>query len=103
MTTVLRWSGREIRALREARRMSIREFAAHLGVSERMVSKWEAAGARIRPRPFIQQMLDTSLTMTSDEVWTRFELLTVHPAPVHSDLRSSLQRPHCVGCSCPAG
>ena len=42
MSTVLQWTGREVRALREARRMSVREFAAHLGVSDRMVSKWEA-------------------------------------------------------------
>ncbi|MGH3433573.1 MAG: hypothetical protein ACRDQB_12135 [Thermocrispum sp.] len=31
--------------------MSVREFAQHLGVSDRMVSKWEAAGGQIRPRP----------------------------------------------------
>ena len=36
MPTVPLWSGREVRALREARRMSVREFAAHLGVSDRM-------------------------------------------------------------------
>lgn len=41
MTTVQRWSGKEIRALREAKRMSIRGFAAHLGVS---------AGRRIAAR-----------------------------------------------------
>lgn len=44
MTTVRKWSGRETRALREAKRMSVREFAAHLGVSDRAVSKWEAGG-----------------------------------------------------------
>jgi DNA-binding transcriptional regulator YiaG len=43
VATVPLWSGREVRALREARRMSVREFAAHLGVSDRMVSKWEAS------------------------------------------------------------
>ena len=49
------WSGIEARALREARRMSIREFAHHIGVSERMISKWEAVddglilGRLIRP------------------------------------------------------
>jgi DNA-binding transcriptional regulator YiaG len=49
-----RWTGREVRALREARRMSVREFAAHLGVSDRMVSKWEAGGPGLRPRPVNQ-------------------------------------------------
>jgi hypothetical protein len=58
--TVDRWSGREVRALRDAKRMSLREFAAHLGVSDRMVSKWEAGGERIHPRPVNQATLDTS-------------------------------------------
>ncbi|MET8993418.1 helix-turn-helix domain-containing protein [Nonomuraea wenchangensis] len=49
------WSGREIRALREAKRMSIRQFAAHLGVSERLVSKWEAGGEKLHPRPVDQR------------------------------------------------
>ena len=66
------WSGREVRALREARRMSVREFAAHLGVSDRMVSKWEAAGESIRPRPLNQAALDTSLAMASPEIKSRF-------------------------------
>jgi transcriptional regulator with XRE-family HTH domain len=55
------WTGREVKLLREARRLSVREFAAHLGVSDRMVSKWEAGGANIRPRPVNQAALDTSL------------------------------------------
>ncbi|WP_018785312.1 DNA-binding transcriptional regulator [Micromonospora sp. CNB394] len=42
MTTVQKWTGRETRMLRHALRMSIRDFAEHLGVSERTVSKWEA-------------------------------------------------------------
>jgi formylglycine-generating enzyme required for sulfatase activity len=69
---VPQWSGREVRALREARRMSVREFAAHLGVSDRMVSKWEAGGIAIRPRPINQAALDTSLAQSSDAVRTRF-------------------------------
>jgi hypothetical protein len=32
-TTVAVWTGREVRALRLARRMGVRELAAHLGVS----------------------------------------------------------------------
>lgn len=55
------WTGREVKLLREARRLSVREFAAHLGVSDRMVSKWEGGGANIRPRPVNQAALDTSL------------------------------------------
>lgn len=69
---VPRWSGREVKALREARRMSVREFAAHLGVSDRMVSKWEAGGERIHPRPINQAALDSSLSLVPPEVRERF-------------------------------
>lgn len=70
--TVRLWSGHEIRALREAKRMSIREFAAHLGVSERMVSKWEAGGEKIHPRPVNQSALDSSLATSSGDDHARF-------------------------------
>lgn len=66
------WSGRDTRALREARRMSVREFAAHLGVSDRMISKWEAAGVHIHPRPLNQSALDTSLSLADRKVRDRF-------------------------------
>lgn len=72
MRTVRHWTGREVRALRAAHRMSIREFAAHLGVSDRMVSKWEAAGEQIRPRPVNQAALDTSLRRSGPDVRERF-------------------------------
>lgn len=69
------WSGREVRALREAKRMSIRAFAAHLGVSERMVSKWEAGGENIHPRPINQFALDSSLAASGADVQARFTRL----------------------------
>nr|WP_188829111.1 XRE family transcriptional regulator [Nocardia camponoti] len=52
--------------------MSIREFAAHLGVHERLVSKWEAGGSRVRPRPVNQAALDTSLARCDAAVHARF-------------------------------
>jgi formylglycine-generating enzyme required for sulfatase activity len=55
--------------------MSVREFAAHLGVSDRMVSKWEAGGEVMRPRPHNQAALDTSLAMANSEARTRFDRL----------------------------
>ncbi|MEU8180251.1 SUMF1/EgtB/PvdO family nonheme iron enzyme [Micromonospora sp. NPDC049047] len=70
-----KWSGRETRALREAKRMSLREFAAYLGVSDRTISKWEAGADRIRPRPDSQAILDTVLEQASNDVRARFELL----------------------------
>ena len=75
MTTIRIWSGREIRALREARRMSQRDFAAHLGISERMVAKWEAGGEKINPRPVNQSALDSSLAAASPDVQVRFSEL----------------------------
>lgn len=78
--TVQRWSGREVRALREAKRMSLRDFAGHLGVSERTVSKWEAAGEDIIPRPVNQQALDTSLAGSGADVHARFtEMMGASP------------------------
>lgn len=76
MATVQRWSGVEVRALREAKRMSIREFAAHLGVSERMISKWEAGREAINPRPVNQAALDTCLTRSDPDTQARFGHLT---------------------------
>lgn len=74
-TNVQRWTGRESRALREAKRMSTRDFAAHLGVSDRMVSKWEAGDDDIQPRPVNQAALDTSLAQSDPETQARFEAL----------------------------
>jgi len=73
--TIKLWSGREARALREAKRMSIRDFAAHLGVSERMVSKWEKEAENIHPRPVNQQALDSSLAASTPEEQERFAAL----------------------------
>ncbi|WP_280497840.1 helix-turn-helix domain-containing protein [Nocardia asiatica] len=59
--------------------MSIREFAAHLGVHERLVSKWEAGGIRVHPRPINQAALDTSLARSDDVVRARFAALIDQP------------------------
>lgn len=76
MATVQRWSGVEVAALRAAMRMSIREFAAHLGVSERMISKWEAGKENIHPRPVNQAALDTCLLRSDPDAQARFSHLT---------------------------
>ncbi len=59
--------------------MSIRDFAAHLGVSDRMVSKWEAGGGDIHPRPVNQAALDTSLAKAAAEAKARFAVLLRSP------------------------
>ncbi|MGF6882157.1 transcriptional regulator with XRE-family HTH domain [Nocardia sp. GAS34] len=76
---VRQWSGKEARALRDAKRMSIRDFAAHLGVHERLVSKWEAGGVRVHPRPVNQAALDTSLARSDDVVRARFAAMLDQP------------------------
>src|SRR5512132_3965929 len=59
---VARWTGQEASALRQALRMTIRDFADHLGAAERTVAKWEAGGAAMVPVPVMQAALDTVLT-----------------------------------------
>ena len=81
--SVFVWTGHEVRMLREARRMSVREFAAHLGVSDRMVSKWEAGGRNIRPRPINQQALDTSLRQADPDARERFYAALASHRPVN--------------------
>lgn len=88
MDTVQRWSGREAKALREALRMSVRAFAAHLGISERTVSKWEAGGQGLIPVPDSQALLDTALARASGDVRERFRPASADP-----------QKPAGDGCS----
>ncbi len=72
VTTVCRWTGREARLLREALRLSVRDFAARLGVGVRTVNKWEARQVDITPLPHMQEVLDTALARASDEAQARF-------------------------------
>ncbi len=80
VVTIKLWSGREIRALRDAKRMSIRQFAGHLGVGERLISKWEAGGEKLHPRPINQEALDTCLANSPEAVHIRLaDLLELTP------------------------
>jgi len=74
MTTVGKWTGHECRLLRIAFRLSVRDFAADLGVSPRTVSKWEALGSARTPHPEMQRALDTMLRAGSAEERDRFRL-----------------------------
>ena len=75
MVTVRRWTGLEAGLLRKALRMSVRGYAAHLGVGIRTVSKWEQKGADTCPWPDTQAILDTALARADAEARTRFEQL----------------------------
>ncbi|MCA1671240.1 MAG: hypothetical protein LC799_03220 [Actinobacteria bacterium] len=72
MITVNRWTGREAKLLREALRLSVRDFAARLGIGARTVNIWEARQADITPLPHMQEVLDTALARASDEAKARF-------------------------------
>ncbi|MDL4776363.1 SUMF1/EgtB/PvdO family nonheme iron enzyme [Actinomadura xylanilytica] len=79
--TVQRWSGLEARALREAKRVSQVDFAAEVGVSERLIAKWEKGKENMIPRPVNQQALDTVLAASPVEVQTRFAEMVGLTAP----------------------
>ncbi|MEU3452877.1 DUF5919 domain-containing protein [Micromonospora sp. NPDC006766] len=98
MTTVHQWTGRETRALRQALRMSIKDFSAHLGVAERTVSKWEAGQENVRPRPEMQAALDTALSKAGEDGRDRFILALnlneprLSPDTARSDLGATARR-----------
>ncbi|MEV7776940.1 helix-turn-helix transcriptional regulator [Kitasatospora sp. NPDC088351] len=91
MATVEVWAGVEAKALRKAKRMSIEAFAAHLGISDRMVSKWEARGTGITPRLVNQAALETSLAASGPEVHERFVRLAGTSDAVLSDQRAEAE------------
>ncbi|MFJ2153546.1 helix-turn-helix domain-containing protein [Streptomyces microflavus] len=73
MATVHHWTGLEARALRLALRMSVRTFAAHLGVGVRTISKWEKLLSSTEPRQDTQAILDTALARSDAAAHLRFE------------------------------
>lgn len=84
MPLVTRWTGREVKALREASRMSLVEFAEKLGVSDRIVSKWEQGGEQVAPRMVNQAALDTLLAKAEPDVHGRFVgILSADDVPAH--------------------
>lgn len=73
MREVDTWTGADVRLLRRlALRMSLREFAAELGISDRTVSKWEQGDGSRRPRSHYQAMFDTLLERVEPADRTRF-------------------------------
>ncbi|HIW62067.1 MAG TPA: SUMF1/EgtB/PvdO family nonheme iron enzyme [Candidatus Stackebrandtia excrementipullorum] len=73
VVTVDSWTGREAALLRQALRMSLREFARHLGVAERTVSYWERSGDTIVPRYESQAILDACLATAGGDAQRRFK------------------------------
>jgi len=92
VTTVDSWSGHRSRLLRQALRLTVREFAEDLGVNPRTISKWESAGSVHCPRPELQAALDTMLGRATYEQRTRFMTsagIADHPGPSAPPNRSS--------------
>jgi hypothetical protein len=75
MPTMTTWTGWEANALRKALRMSVTDFAEHLGAARRTVAKWSSRGRDIQMRTEMQAALDTVLARASPEVRERFEQL----------------------------
>jgi hypothetical protein len=68
------WSGSSACALQAALRLSNEAFAARLGISVRTVAGWHQKPTA-RPRPEMQQLLDTALTQAPPEARQRFAAL----------------------------
>jgi tetratricopeptide (TPR) repeat protein len=75
MMTVTMWTGFEANVLRNALRMSVTDFAEHLGAGRRTVAKWSSRGRDIQLSVVMQAALDTVLTQASPEVRERFDQL----------------------------
>jgi hypothetical protein len=69
---VVRWTGREVRVLREVLRMSVRAFAAYTQLSVSRIAEMETQGADARLRPSTQRILDAVLAGASDRARRRF-------------------------------
>jgi transcriptional regulator with XRE-family HTH domain len=93
MTTVQHWTGAQTKALRQAMRLSIRAFAAHLGVDTRTVNKWEARGNTITLLPDNQALLDTALARAPEDAKTRFtQTLNSNEQQQHTNQTRAVER-----------
>ncbi|GIH21294.1 orotidine 5'-phosphate decarboxylase / HUMPS family protein [Rugosimonospora africana] len=106
VATVRRWTGREARALRMAERMSVRQFAAHLGLTPASVSNWERRGVDAQLRYETQQILDLDLARCGDDVQERFDralsddqpaLVGIHDTPAPDDGNPAARLPDPLG------
>jgi hypothetical protein len=71
MTLPNGWTGRAACALQSALRLSNEAFAAHLGVAVRTVAAWHQKPG-LKPKPEIQQLLDTALARATEDARARF-------------------------------
>lgn len=81
MDVVGTWTGRAACFLQQAMRMTHEEFAEHLGVSDRTITRWHSAPEKPIHRSETQQILDTAYEQAGEAVQRRFALLLRPPAP----------------------
>ncbi|WP_432839035.1 helix-turn-helix domain-containing protein [Dactylosporangium sp. CA-092794] len=74
---VARWTGREIRMLREALRLSVRAFAERLGMAVSTVQRWEDRHRPSPPSQATQSVLDDALRLAGVDARTRFRMLVL--------------------------
>ncbi|WP_249030836.1 helix-turn-helix domain-containing protein [Micromonospora echinospora] len=80
MVVVGRWTGQETRALREALRMTVHDFARHLEVEPATVSGWEHRHTSTPPPAMATQAaLDETLTLADSNAIARFLLILDTP------------------------
>lgn len=92
MATVELWTGAETKALRQAMRLSIRAFAAYLGVDARSVNKWEARDRSITLRPDTQSLMDTALSQAPEDAKTRFsQIMDSRGSQQHSNQKQIIE------------
>ncbi|MFJ4800128.1 formylglycine-generating enzyme family protein [Streptomyces murinus] len=93
MTVVSRWTGREVRILREAMRSTRETFAAMVPITFRQLSTWEARGESMRIKAVNQAALDTILARAGVAVQQRFAaMITEQAAAEHDEHAEELLR-----------
>jgi hypothetical protein len=92
MDQVTGWTGETACALQAALRLSNEAFAEHLGIGVRTVAAWHQKPT-LRPRPEMQQLLDTALEQAPAPARARFLVLTGDYAHAGSPPQSDVRPP----------
>jgi hypothetical protein len=86
------WTGQTACALQAALRLSNEAFAEHLGIGVRTVAAWHQKPT-LRPRPEMQQLLDTALEQAPPSARARFTVLSAGSAPAASQPEPGVRLP----------
>ncbi|MFD5881052.1 XRE family transcriptional regulator [Streptomyces yangpuensis] len=91
MTVVVKWTGREAAALGKALRLSIRAYAARLGVNPATVVKWRGQrGHEIELMPETAEMLDEVLRRCDPEAISTFQALLAGDGPMEAGVGTAV-------------